>query len=417
MNARLPPLYSGLETSGMLMARSSLRLQPNSQFEPVMKQLAPRRNVLVTMDGSPNRHVNFQGCTVLQLNPIGSGGVLILPPILTIAGPCYYSRADKQDFEYMMRTKQKSREMGLPPNGDMDWPNHEAFEMCPCCGAAASPSDDTKDEYMMLFYPLMQAGPRGLGIRCICRLTCVECFESLVDGMTLSAIAFSVPEGVPFQVSVLDAVEDQGPITWLERGHGMGKRDAKTMSAYSLYQAWEYTGAWQCLQEMFANEITEAMSRSGKDVEVRDTRIESKQVMNEYYEEQEEHWVMRSTTKTGRTCSGPGCGKVHRSVSESGKKIRLHFCAGCQDTLYCGSTCQSNHWEEHKPYCKAKQREAKEAEKERMAQKEAEEKARMDAVAASFAPLSLLDPQGGGGGSKKKNNKKKGGKKKRKGKK
>lgn len=93
------------------------------------------------------------------------------------------------------------------------------------------PSND-KQEYMMLFYPLMQVGPRGsIGIRTICRLTCYDCFETLVDGMTVSAIDGN---GDTFDISVLDAVEDQGSITWLERGIGQGC-SAKTMSAFVLY--------------------------------------------------------------------------------------------------------------------------------------------------------------------------------------
>lgn len=90
--------------------------------------------------------------------------------------------------------------------------------------------------------------------------------------------------------------------------------------------------------------------------------------------EEEEYWIMRSACKTGRKCSAPGCEKVHRSRAPHGKKIRLRFCSACMDTLYCSSECQSAHREDHRPYCKAKQRENKEAEDERNAQEEAEEK-------------------------------------------
>lgn len=76
------PLYSGLETSGMLQIGCSLRLQPDARHEPLVKRLPPGR-VTVTVDGSPNRRVDFQGCAILQLNPVGSTKN-IMPPILTI---------------------------------------------------------------------------------------------------------------------------------------------------------------------------------------------------------------------------------------------------------------------------------------------------------------------------------------------
>ena len=98
----------------------------------------------------------------------------------------------------------------------------------------------------------------------------------------------------------------------------------------------------------------------------------------------------------------PGCQKVHRSRPEGGgKKVRLSFCAGCEDTLYCSRECQKSHRDAHRAYCKAKQCEKEEAEEAERKEREKEEMAGADAVAESFAPLSLLSPQRGGTGKKK----------------
>lgn len=397
----------------MLAASCSLLLQLDAKYTPLVRKLPPG-HVTVTFDGSPNKRVFFQGCTILQLNPVG-GSTKAMPPILTIAGPCTFSKEDKKDFEIMMRTHAQSRQMGFPPNGSMDWPDCRAFCTCPCCGTVASPQD-AEEEYMMLFYPLFQEGLGGYSIRIICLLTCLDCFENLVEDMTVSATREGMDDST-FSVPLLDAVDDQGPITWLERGVGMGRRDDETFPAYRLYQVWEYTGAFQKLQDVFGESLQEAMSKEGLDVELQAREDMPSQTTSA--DAGEEHWVMKSSSsssKTGRMCRASGCGKVHRSRPEGGgKKIRLAFCSGCEDTLYCSTECQSNDWEAHRLYCKAKQREIEEAKKKKKAAEEAEEKAKMDAVAASFAPLSLLNPQGGGAGRK--HNKKKGGKKKKKGKK
>ena len=36
------------------------------------------------------------------------------------------------------------------------------------------------------------------------------------------------------------------------------------------------------------------------------------------------------------------------------KKIGSHTCAGCNFAIYCSKECQVNHWDAHKPVCKAK---------------------------------------------------------------
>ena len=52
----------------------------------------------------------------------GDDDRIIMMPLFTIGGPCFYTKEDKKDFEIMMRTKQQSLCMHLPFNGEFDWP-------------------------------------------------------------------------------------------------------------------------------------------------------------------------------------------------------------------------------------------------------------------------------------------------------
>ena len=78
--------------------------------------LNPAR-VVCCMDGCPSKTVYFRGCTIIRLHSKGSrdiGSTKALPVDLTIAGPCYYTKEDKKDFEIMMRTREQSLLMKLP---------------------------------------------------------------------------------------------------------------------------------------------------------------------------------------------------------------------------------------------------------------------------------------------------------------
>jgi hypothetical protein len=114
----------------------------------------------------------------------------------------------------------------------------------------------------------------------------------------------------------------------------------------------------------------------------------------------------------GRECDGPDCHYVHGERLEpeegksKGKKIRLEYCTGCYDKMYCSKKCHRAHWAEHKPICQEIQRERREKEDRKKIEREA-------AAAASFVPASIV-PQAGsskkkkgkGGGAKKKKGKK-----------
>lgn len=399
-------LYSGLETDGMKQVRCTLKLQPEWTYTSDVMTLNPEQ-VTVIMDGSPSRKVQFHGCKTIQLtcSNMDEKRGTIMPPLMTVAGPCYYTKEDKKDFEIMMRTKEQSIMMKLPPNGQFDWPDYRAFETCPQCCVRAKPG--SKDRFWLVYHPLLQmTDSNQIGVRMMSRLVCRDCFESITDECFLRvSTGPSTVEDVP----LLDVIEDQGSVTWLFNGR---RKSANTgelciMSAYKLYQTWEYTGTWQALCNTFGNALETSSGGFGF--------IAQKPIYNSA--DPSTHWEMdQIPTKDGRKCDCKQCPNVHgkRAAPEpgkkKGKKIRLQECMGCLEIMYCSEDCQREDWLEHKEYCKEVQRKRKEEEEQKKAEQKLSDEAKMEAALASFVPLSIT-PQGGG--SKKKKGKKGGGKKKK----
>lgn len=363
------------------------------------------------MDGSPDKHVNFHGCKVIQLVADGETGRM-MPPMFTIAGPCNYTEEDKKDFKIMMRTKEQSLCMKLPPMGQFDWPDYRAFETCPRCCVRAKPG--TKHRHWLVYQPLLQytgASPDdettqvGLGIRFVCRLMCEGCFESMVEDEYLQVrTGPSVMERVP----LLDAIEKQGPITWLFDGRPRASSRADPMNAYDLYQIWEHTGTWQALSDRFGESLQQSTGEHGI----------SGKVVAQRTRDPSTFWEMEQIPiKEGRKCDGVNCSNVHGNRMQppepgkrKGKKIRLQECTGCYEAMYCSEQCQRASWPGHKDQCREIQRKRKEDEKQKTAREKMNEEAKMEAALASFVPLDIT-PQGGG--AKKKKGKKGGGKKKK----
>ncbi len=175
------------------------------------------------MDGAANKNVRFNGCKIIQLDTTSVSNDGVLPFQLTVGGSCIYTKQDKKDFEIMMRTKQQSLKMHLPPNGEHDWPDYKAFETCPICCQRAKPGGN--DKYWLLFHHLLQRTADGnIAVRAVTRLTCEVCFEELIEDeyVKCQKIATDHSHGVlgedgsPFHnVPLLDAIESQGPITWM----------------------------------------------------------------------------------------------------------------------------------------------------------------------------------------------------------
>eukprot|EP00584_Thalassiosira_punctigera_P020789 CAMPEP_0172569912 /NCGR_PEP_ID=MMETSP1067-20121228/125504_1 /TAXON_ID=265564 ORGANISM="Thalassiosira punctigera, Strain Tpunct2005C2" /NCGR_SAMPLE_ID=MMETSP1067 /ASSEMBLY_ACC=CAM_ASM_000444 /LENGTH=414 /DNA_ID=CAMNT_0013361865 /DNA_START=224 /DNA_END=1468 /DNA_ORIENTATION=+ len=406
-------LCSGLETVGMKQAHCTLKFQPHWTFSPEVLALHPAR-VVVPFDGQPHKTVQFRGCKVIRLHV---GGFLeeergrIMPPTLTIGGPCYYNEEDKKNFKIMMRTRQQSLLMRLVPNGELDWPDYRAFETCPRCCVRAKPGSDCR--YWLLFQPLVQNSDswQGMGIRMVCRLFCADCFESMTDENHVEAIVQG--EKSFRDVPLLDVVESQGPITWLRDGSMSANSfyDGVCMNAYTLYSAWEQSGTWQALLDNFIDEYQKMTQKSEQLAGCVKFLGESNRPSASTF------WEMdQIPTKEGRRCDGPNCPNVHGNRmapvpgKKKGKKIRLNQCTGCFETMYCSEMCQHAAWPDHKEQCKKAQRKRKEEEEKTKELQRLENEAKMEAAFASFVPDSIA-PQGGG--ARKKKGKKGGGKKKK----
>ena len=109
--------WSGLETQGMQEAKCSLLIQEDGAFDPRIKSL-PKQRVLVYQDkgynpatasggaqGDENFYVDFNGCTILQLEPAPGSPQRTMPITLTVGGRCIFTPENYQDFRVMMRTK------------------------------------------------------------------------------------------------------------------------------------------------------------------------------------------------------------------------------------------------------------------------------------------------------------------------
>ena len=239
-------LYSGLETEGMKVLKCTLKLQPHWEYQHDILTLPPKR-VTVPMDGSDAKNVMFHGWKVMQLALSGGRreGELVMPVSFTIGGPCTYNKEDKKDFEIMMRSKEQSLCMKIPPNGNFDWPDYRAFETCPGCCSRAKPSSSGR-RYWLLFQPALQhvdasqnEGQATMAIRMLCRLTCQECLENMTEDKYVEVIQGN--GDVTVNVPLLDVIEEQGPITWLSDGQMRVRsiNEDTCLNAYTLYQTWE----------------------------------------------------------------------------------------------------------------------------------------------------------------------------------
>eukprot|EP00985_Skeletonema_marinoi_P004576 scaffold1984_cov113-Skeletonema_marinoi.AAC.5 len=320
------------------------------------------------------------------------------------AGPCYYTKQNKKDFEIMMRTREQSLLMKVPYTSKFDWPDYRAIEQCPKCCKRAKPSS-SKDRYWLVYQQCLQGSAEtGIGTRVMPRLICEECFESIVEDCCL-CVTVGSQTGPEAEVPLLDVIEAQGCITWLRNGHTLEKcDDGLYFGAYQLYCAWEGSGAFQAMCDNFSRKI-QAASTFEMDQEKEKT-------------DPSMYWEMSQIpTKEGRKCDYAACSNVHgkREAPEpgekKGRKTRLQECLGCFDTMYCSEACQKAAWPDHKALCKEAQQKRKEEEEKEKARQKMDDEEKMAAALASFVPLSIT-PQGGGGVKKKKKSKKGGGKKK-----
>ena len=343
------PRWSGLETPGMMEAKCSLLIQDDGGFDPRIKQL-PKQRVLVYQDkgynpdansGSPNGdenfYVDFNGCTILQFEP-SHGTQRTMPITLTVGGRCIFTPENYQDFNVMMRTKEQSLEMNISPNGNFDWPDVNSLLLCPLCGKHAvipQDSDEYDNEYWLLFYPLLQitimkGSQMTLGTRTICRLTCLECMEDLLEDMTLKVSPPSINGRKPklsFTLPAKEVLTEAGSASFLENGPPRPEthpHENDILDAWTLYNLWEHSGAWEALQNDYRIVLSRSMhSDNGERNSRRQATSEPK------------------PTK-GTRCRNPSCRKIHGEKDPgTGEKTKLSVRSKQNHgEFYCSRSCK-----------------------------------------------------------------------------
>jgi len=366
----------------MMEAKCSLLIQEDGGFDPRIKSL-PKQRVLVYQDkgynpdagsngsqngGDENFYVDFNGCTILQFEP--SPGTLqrTMPITLTVGGRCIFTPENYQDFNVMMRTKEQSIEMNISPNGNFDWPDVQSLLMCPLCGNRAEipqDGDDYDHEYWLLFYPLLQitimkGSQMTLGTRTICRLTCLDCMEEVLNDMTVKVCPPAIHGRRPklmFTLPAKEVLTEAGSASFLEDGPPRPETHPHRediLDAWTLYNLWEHSGAWEALQ----NDYRIVLSRSMNSENGGGRKKSRKQALSSSSSP-------KQSDRTGKPCGNPTCKKIHGERDpETGEKIRLNIrCKQCHVEYYCSRPCREQAKEIHKADCLIRQEERQERRK------------------------------------------------------
>lgn len=349
-------LWSGLETPGMREAKCSLLLPRDITHDARIISLLP--------DG------DFQGATILQLEPtmIESN---VMPITITMGGRVVMTPENYDDFRVMMRTRQQSEEMGLAANGTFEWPDVNALLLCPCCGSIGPiphRGDKQEHEYWLIFYPLLQiavlnGSQMTLGTRTICRFVCLECMEDMIEGLFLEVTpGRERGGGLSFTLPVSNVLAEAGSASFLEDGPSRPDTHPHVddiLDAWTLYNLWEHSGAWQALQ----NSYRQALSRSISSSQTGQDESNSATATNVLADER-----VSLKHRIGMECGNPECTKIHGHIGEDGLMCRLYIkCLDCHSELYCSRDCRDDAKLSHRIVCldRRRQREEKRDKKTR----------------------------------------------------
>mmetsp|Transcript_22165 Transcript_22165/g.48048 ORF Transcript_22165/g.48048 Transcript_22165/m.48048 type:complete len:536 (+) Transcript_22165:308-1915(+) len=358
----------------------------------------PRRSA--SSSGEDNFYVDFKGTTILQLEPgmvLGAAAAesnnnhttgdangtngnnasnssqhKTMPITLTVGGRCMFTAENYQDFRVMMRTKEQSQEMSMAPNGNFDWPDVSSLLLCPCCGRSAQiPAPGRRYEYWMVFYPLLQitllkGSQMTLGTRTICRLTCLDCMDDLLEGLTLriqpggnsNLVNGTSNKRLAFTLPAADVLAEAGSASFLEDAPPRPESHPLVddmLDAWTLYNLWEHTGAWEALQNDYRLVLSRSMhpdSSSQDDAQAAAAAADHLQPPS----------AARLKDRIGRPCGNPACGKIHGTTDdETGAVTRLAIkCRNCLSEYYCSRACREAHKDQHQPDCERKQRDREE---------------------------------------------------------
>lgn len=393
--------WSGLETTGMREAKCSLLLQDEVPYDARIKEL-PKQRVLVYQDkgfnpaatnaGDENFYVDFKGATVLQLEPGPDVHHKTMPVTLTVGGRCLFTPENYQDFRVMMRTKEQSHEMDISPNGNFDWPDVSSLLLCPVCGERGPiprDGDNREHEYWMIFYPLLQicvmkGSQLTLGTRTICRLVCLDCMDDLLDGITLTVQpggARNPSSGIrrtklAFTLPAADVLAEAGSASFLEDGPPRPDTHPHIddiLDAWTLYNLWEHSGAWEALQNDYRIVLSRSMQAdSGPETHKGAGTTATNAVggttsgattttPHDGKDDADSAGEPRLKERMGKQCGNSQCTKVHGRTDSDGQIVRLAFkCRDCQSEFYCSKVCRESSLEAHRADCERKQRDREE---------------------------------------------------------
>lgn len=398
--------WSGLETAGMKEARCSLVIQENVSYSAKVKAL-PKQRVLVYQDKgfdpasnnlqqqSPeeeenNFYVDFKGATILQLEPGSIGGAAhqTMPVTMTVGGRCVFTPENFQDFRVMMRTKEQSQEMDIAPNGNFDWPDVSSLLLCPCCGKKGPiprEGDRQQHEYWMVFFPLLQitvmkGSQLTLGTRTVCRLTCLDCMEDLLEDLTITiqpggagasegnsntgSGSAAVDGGelqqsrksICFTLPAADVLAEAGSASFLQDGPARPETHPHVddiLDAWTLYNLWEHSGAWEALQNDYRIILARSMraepspgSSSGNPDNNSDKNSggdnHSAASSSEPARKQRDREERREKKAKKVQCD---------TCQKKFPYTKMKKCSKCRNATYCSVDCQRVDWEQHRFVC------------------------------------------------------------------
>ena len=164
-----------------------------------------------------------------------------------------------------------------------------------------------------------------LGTRMSCRLACLDCMEGLLDGMTCT-VCPPLNQGrqskVTFALTAREVLMQAGSAAFLEDGPPMPETHPLAddiLDAWTLYNLWEHSGAWEALQNDHRMFLSRSMSSPP-------------QAMSE----------PKTDDRTGKACGNPCCRKIHGECDpQTGEKIKLSIrCKRSHSEYYCSRLCR-----------------------------------------------------------------------------
>lgn len=252
--------------------------------------------------------------------PIGLEGGF--PLIMTVAGKCCFTRNDYSMLKQVLPTRSE-------PDSPLEWPQIEAFALCPICGKTQTPDGTTM--YWMVIHGMIQvhAGKAvSTDFHQTGRLVCLPCFEAAASGVSID-LNVRGAGGRVFTESFQVACEMAGGLCL-----GLEPREANPQptlftGAFKLFSLWVASGALSTLHSK-NYEVMMKPINSGFGLAAR-----------------REHWLGQ-TEHIHPAAASPLTNLKFTVCSKSLSFEKAKFCTRCNLTCYCSRPCQKKDWKRHK---------------------------------------------------------------------